>query len=109
MGKSTGDGGFSIATLDYRRANGGTLFIQQLRSGSERWLSIFPASWAWGDRQLTQRERETETTETTTATATATTTAIATATAATTERAGDILGNDSNPWGIAGVRSPTII
>ena len=26
----------------------------------------------------------------------------------TTEKAGDILGNNSNPWGIAGARSPTI-
>ena len=26
----------------------------------------------------------------------------------TTEKAGDILGNNSNPWGIASARSPTI-
>ena len=30
-------------------------------------------------------------------------------TTTTTEQAGDIMGNNSNPWDIAGVRSPTII
>ena len=32
-----------------------------------------------------------------------------TPTPTTAEQAGDILGNTNNPWGIAGVRSPTII
>ena len=33
---------------------------------------------------------------------------VTTATTTTTEKAGDILGNNSNPWGIASARSPTI-
>jgi len=34
--------------------------------------------------------------------------AAAGAAAATAEQMGDILDNTNNPWGIAGVRSPTI-
>jgi len=37
-----------------------------------------------------------------------TTTTTTTAAATATEPAGDILGSNSNPWGIAGVRSPAI-
>ena len=44
-----------------------------------------------------RRTRRTRRTRTTTPTPT------------TAEQAGDILGNTNNPWGIAGVRSPTII
>jgi len=34
---------------------------------------------------------------------------VTTTTTTTAEQAGDILGNNSNPWGIARMRSPTII
>ena len=49
---------------------------------------------------------------TTTATATATTTTTTpppAAAAAATEQTGEILGNNSNPWGVGGVRSPIVI